>query len=151
MLVTGEEVLHGLRHGELQVHEAAVAQHHHEERQAPARSAHIDRAELTPVDLRTLAGSEVELEERLAARRANLAHVIAHDGQPPCKPSFAQALEHLLRAIRVGVEPAHDQPFEWIELAGPSRRTPRLIMRALDPLGHRFGMQPECACGLRDA
>ena len=37
VLVGGEEVLHGLRDSEFDIHEAAIAQHHDEEGQPPAR------------------------------------------------------------------------------------------------------------------
>nr|WP_256354699.1 hypothetical protein [Variovorax sp. dw_308] len=47
--VRAEEVLHLLRGEELHVHHAAVAQHHHEEAQAPTRAAHADGAVLAPV------------------------------------------------------------------------------------------------------
>jgi len=51
VLVTGEEVLHGLRDGELDIHLARVAQHHHEEGELAPGRAHGDGAVFTPVDL----------------------------------------------------------------------------------------------------
>lgn len=44
VLVAGEEEFHFLRHGELQVHAPAVAQHHQEEAQTAGRVAHPDGA-----------------------------------------------------------------------------------------------------------
>jgi hypothetical protein len=49
MLVGGEEMLHGLRDGEFDIHEAAVAQHHHEEGEPPPRGTDTDRAEFAPL------------------------------------------------------------------------------------------------------
>ena len=62
MLVAGEEMLHGLRDGELHEHLAAERQHHDEERKPTTGIAHGDGSVGTPVDLRTLAGSEVQLQ-----------------------------------------------------------------------------------------
>ena len=62
MLVAAEEMLHRLRDGELDVHLPAVGEHDDEEGEPAAGVAHCDRAESSPVDLRTLAGSEVQLE-----------------------------------------------------------------------------------------
>ena len=47
--VAAEEVFHGLRDGELDVHHAAVAEHQDEEAQLPARVADVDRSVVAPV------------------------------------------------------------------------------------------------------
>ena len=62
MFVAGEEMLHGLGDGELHEHLAAERQHHDEERKPATGIAHRDGSVGTPVDLRALAGSEVQLE-----------------------------------------------------------------------------------------
>ena len=122
VLVAGQEELHLLRDGELQVHAPAVAQHHHEEAQAPARGAHGDGAPFAPVDLGTLARGEVELEEGLLVARADAVHVVLDDADAAVVARLAQALEDLLRAVRMGIEPAHDLALEGIELAGTRQR-----------------------------
>ena len=45
VLMAGEEVLHGLRHAKLDIHQAAVAQHHDKETQAAGRLPHPYRSE----------------------------------------------------------------------------------------------------------
>jgi hypothetical protein len=49
VLMTGEEVFHGLRDGELHIHQAAIAQHHDKETQATAGLPHRYRAERAPL------------------------------------------------------------------------------------------------------
>ena len=49
--------------------------------------------------------------------RADAPHVVLDDADAPGLTRLAQALEDLLRAVRVGVEPAHDLALEGIELA----------------------------------
>ena len=61
--MAAEEVLHGLGDGELEVHQAAVAQHHDEEAQAASGVADRDRAVVTPIDLGALTGGEVQGQE----------------------------------------------------------------------------------------
>src|SRR5208283_4846915 len=61
--VGGQEVLHGLGEGELDIHHAAVTEHHDEEAEAAGGVAHGDGAELAPVHLGAFAGSEVQGQE----------------------------------------------------------------------------------------
>ena len=44
ILVTGQEVLHGLADGKLDIHHATVAQDHDKEAQPSSGVAHVDRA-----------------------------------------------------------------------------------------------------------
>jgi hypothetical protein len=150
VLVGGEEVLHGLRNREFDIHEAAVAQHHDEEGQPPASRAHADRAKRAPVELGAFAGGKGELEEGFPPGRANLAHIVLDDGEAASEAFFAQALEDLLRAVRIALQEANDAGFEWIEPAVPRRRLARAVLRAAHPLGHRLRMQAKGSCGLGD-
>src|SRR5687768_13160241 len=54
-LVTAEEPLLRLAQRKLDVQPAAVAQDEDEEAERPPRAVHLDRAEASPIDLRTLA------------------------------------------------------------------------------------------------
>lgn len=150
VLVAAEEELHRLRHSELQVHEAAVAQHHQKEAQAPARGSHCDGAALAPVDLRTFARREAQGQKRLARPRPDAAHVVLHDRRAAAKARLAQALPDLLRAVRVRLEPAHDLALERIEPACARVTHARPKLRHRRPLGHRLRMQSKRMRGLRD-
>jgi hypothetical protein len=61
VFVAGEEMLHGLGDGELHEHLAAEGQHHDEERKPATGIADRDGSVGPPIDLRALAGSEVQL------------------------------------------------------------------------------------------
>ena len=151
VLVTGQKELHLLRDREFQVHAPAVAQHHQEEAQAPARGAHSDGAVLAPVDLSAIAGGEVELEEGLLLARSDATHVHVDEGEAALVARLAQALEDLLGAIRMGIEPAHDLTLEWIELATARRTDARPVLLDGGPLGHRARVHRQRACGLNDS
>src|SRR5262249_18260154 len=117
MLVTAEEMLHGLRDGELDVHQSAVGEHDDEEGEPAAGVAYCDRAKLSPVDLRPLPGSEVQFEVDGELRLPDAADVVAQDGDAAAVSFLAQALEDLLRAIGVRIEQPCDAPFERVEEA----------------------------------
>jgi hypothetical protein len=77
-----EETLHRLRDGELNVHQSAVGEHDDEEEEPAASVAHWERAENSPVDLRALTGSEVQLEIDGQFGWANAEEVLAGSCQP---------------------------------------------------------------------
>ena len=106
--VAGQEVLHGLGDGELDVQHPAVAEHHHEEAQPAAGVAHADRAELAPVHLGTFAGGEGERQEGRRARRADLVDVVLDDGDPAGVAGLAQPQEDLRGGVGVALQPADD-------------------------------------------
>src|SRR5262245_62550424 len=143
-------MLHRLRNGELDVHQPAVGEHDGEEREAPACVAHRDRAEDTPVDLRTLAGSEVQLEIDGQLGWPNAANVVAQDGDAAAVSLLAQALEDLLRAIGVRIEQPCDAPFERVEDAGAWGWAGPLETRSCQPLGDGLSVNAECARNLSD-
>ena len=97
-----QELLHGLREREFDVHLPAPGQHHDEERQATPSVADGNGSELPPVDLGDLAGREGQRQERFAGTRTNRAHVVLDDADAPAVALVAQALKDLLRAQRVG-------------------------------------------------
>ena len=150
VLVGGEEVLHGLRNSELDIHEPAVAQHHDEEGEPPARRSDANRAVFPPVELGALPGGKGELEECFPAHWAYLAHIVLEDRETTLKAFLAQALVDLLCAVRMGLQQAHDLCLERIESACTWRRLPRSELGALHPLGHRLRMHAEGAGDLRD-
>ena len=146
--MAGQKELHRLRNRELQIQSPAVAQHHQEETQASARGAHGDGSIFTPVGLGTFARSEVELEKRLGVMRPNALHVIFDDGEAAGVACLAQSLEDLLRAIRVGIEPAHNLPLVRIELAHARHTRARVELLHAGPLGYRARIQCERTRGL---
>ena len=77
-----------------------------------ARGADCDSAVLTPVNLGALAGCEVELEEGFLLARSDATHVHVDEGEAALVARLAQALEDLLGAVRMGIEPAHDLVLE---------------------------------------
>src|SRR5262249_22546603 len=135
MLVAAEEMLHRLRDGELDIHQSAVGEHDDEEGEPAARVAHCDRAENSPVDLRTFAGTEVQLEIDGQLWWANAAHVVAQDCDAAAVSLLAQALEDLLRAIGVRVQQSRDAPLEGVEEAGTRGRSRPLETGSCQPLG----------------
>jgi len=150
LLVTGEEVLQGLRDGEGHIQTPAVREHQHEETQTPAGGTDGNRTVLAPVDLGAFAGGEGELQERLAARRTHLGDVVLEDRQPTAVARLSQALEDLLRAVGVALQQAHHLVLERIEPARPRCGCARFITRALHPLGYRLRVHAQHARRLRD-
>jgi len=96
-------------------------------------------------------GAEIEGEERLLPARANALYVVFDDRKASAIARLAQALEDLLRAIRVGIEPAHNLPLVRIELAHTRRACARMKLLHVRPLGDRARVQSERTGGLRDA
>jgi hypothetical protein len=143
--VGGQEVLHGLRDGELQVHHAAVAQHHHKEAQAAGGITNMDRAELAPVDLGAIAGSEGQRQEGRRLGRADLVDVVLDDADAAAVAAFTQTLEDLGGRIRMGFEPADNLLFIGIELAGTRRSLSRAELVGGQPPGDGLGMQMQLA------
>ena len=81
---------------------------------------------------------------------AHAVHVVLDDADAALEAGLAQALEDLLRAVRMGIEPAHDLGLEGIELAGTRRAGAHPELINLGPLGHRARVKPERARGLRN-
>ena len=125
VFVAGEEVLHGLGDGELHEHLAAVSQHHDEERQPAAGIAHRDGSLCAPVDLRALAGCEVQLQIDRPPGRPDTPDVIPQDRHAALVAFLAQTLEDLLSAIRVRIQQPGDMRLERIEEAAARRTAPR--------------------------
>ena len=150
MPVTAQELLHAFGQGELDIEESAVAQHHDEEGEPPAGRANANRAELAPVELGAFAGGKGELEEGFPAWRADTAHIVLDDRAAAIEAFLAQALEDLLRAVRMTLQEANDAGLEWVEPAAPRHRMSSAVLRAVYPLGHGLRMQAEGPRGLRD-
>src|SRR6516162_2499131 len=101
-------MLHRLRDGELDVHQPAVGKHDDEEGEPAPGIADRDRAKDSPVALRTLAGSEVQLEIDGQLGLADAVDVVTQDRDAPAVPLFAQPLEYLLSAVGVRVQQPRD-------------------------------------------
>src|SRR5262249_3823466 len=115
----------------------AVGEHDDEEREPAAGIADRDRAKHSPVDLRTLSGSEVQFEIDGELGLPNAADVVAHDGDTAAVSLLAQALEDLLRDIGMRVQQPCDAPLEGIKEAAALRWSRPLEARACQPLGNR--------------
>ena len=143
-------MLHGLGDGELHEHLAAEGQHHDEERKPTTGIADCDGSVRSPVDLRTFAGSEVQLQIDRPLGRPDAAHVIPQDRHAATVSLLAQTLEDLLRAVWVGVQQPRDARLEGIQHTAAWQAAPRLEARAGDPRGDRPRIKAERPSGLRD-
>ena len=143
--MTGQELLHGLADRELDVQQAAVAQHHHEEAESAAGIAHVDRAELAPIHLGTFARGERQRQEGRRLRRANMADVVLGDRAPAGVANLTQTQEYLRRGVGVVLKPADDLPLERVQLAGPLGHPPRPELVCRQPASHRAFIQTQLA------
>ena len=119
ILMTGQEMLHGLGDGKLKVHHAAVAQDHDKETEPAAGITDGNGAIRAPVDLGALAWSKGQFEEGRCAPGADFAHIVFEDGIATLEPFLPDALEDLDGGVRMGLQHLQDGAFEGIEFAGP--------------------------------
>src|ERR1044071_8780807 len=119
MAVAGKELLHALRKGELDVNEAAVAQHHDKEVQLPPSRAHRHRTPLSPVDLSAFGRAKLQHQVSRLAHGTDLADEIFEDGVPALIALAVDALQDLLGGVIVTFQQGDDLAFEGIELAPP--------------------------------
>ena len=131
LFMAAQEVLHGLRHRELDIHLARVTVHHHEKTQSPARRTDTDGAMLPPVHLGAFTFGEGELQIRLLFRRPDAAHVGLDDGQSAAVADFPQPLQDLLGTELMRLEPAHDLTLVGVQLATAQSRRPLFVALAL--------------------
>src|SRR5712691_10594661 len=150
MLMTGQKMLHGLRHGKLDIHQAAVAQHHDKEAQTAVRLPHRDRAEGAPVDLDTFTGGKGECEKSGLTCGADRAHIGFDDGVATLEAVLAQALEDLGGAIRIFVEHLDNLSLERSEFAGPRTCLARSKALLAEPRGDGAGIERQGVGNLRD-
>src|SRR6516225_78948 len=108
-------MLHGLGDGELHEHLAAERQHHDEERKPATGIADRDGSVGPPADLRTLAGSEVQLEIDRPLGRPDAADVVAQNRDAAAVSFLAQTLEDLLSAVGAGVQQPRDARLEGVK------------------------------------
>ncbi len=129
--VAAHETLERLVEREPRVDRTRPRKHHHEAGQAPLRRADLDLAEVSPVDLRLLAGQRLEPQERFGALRPNAADVAAQLHHRARIATRADHLEDARRAqSRVVVEDLADEPLVRVE-----HRRANLRPRAHEPVG----------------
>jgi hypothetical protein len=150
MLMAGEEMLQGLGDGELQIHQAAVTEHHDEEAELTPGRTDLDRAILAPIDLSRLPGGKGEGQKGWSAGRAHLMHIGFHGRIAALKAVLLQALEDLPRAIGMGFQEAHDLRFERIQFAGARPGGFAAILGGAQPVGDGAAMEPERPGDLAD-
>jgi len=131
-------------------HLAAERQHYDEERKPAMGIAHRDGSVGPPVDLRTLAGSEVQLQIDRPLGRPDAANVIPQDRHATAVSFLAQTLEDLLSAIRVSVEQPRDARLEGIKHTAARPAAPRREARTRHPRGDRPRVNAQRPGGLRD-
>ena len=117
ILMTGQEMLHGLGDGELEIHHATVAEDHDKEAEPAAGITDGNGAVRAPVDLGALAGSKGEFEEGRSSPGADFAHIVLEDGIAAVKPFLPDALQDLDGGVRMGLEHLQDGAFEGVEFA----------------------------------
>ena len=117
--VSAKEVFHALQEAELEVDHAAVAEHHHEEREAPASGAHGDGAVTAPINLGAFAGRKLQPQKSGLVPRAHPMDKRFEDAVAARIALGPDFLENLLRGVTVALQHRHDRPFEWVKLAGP--------------------------------
>src|SRR5262249_22241301 len=117
-------MLHGLGDGKLHIHLSAVGEYDDEEREPAIGIAYCHRAEGSPIDLRTLTRSEVQLEINGQLGLPDAADVIAQDGDAAEVSFFAQTLEDLLSTVGMAIKQPCDAPFEGIKDAAAWPRAP---------------------------
>lgn len=115
--MAGQEVLHALADGELDIQHAAVAEHHRKETQAPVGVADRYRAVSAPVDLGALPGGEGKRQAGGALGGPDGAHIVLHDTVAAGIALLADTHKDLCGGKRVGVEQAGDLGLEGIQLA----------------------------------
>jgi len=136
VLVTGQEVLHGLGHRELGVNYSAVAQNHDEDAEFARCRANPDGSAGAPVDLGAFARSEAELEIRLGAFGPDLGNVLLEDGVAALISLAFDPVQDLGGGVGMVLQHTHDGVFVWIKLAGPTSRSALPVALLLQPLGH---------------
>ena len=115
--MTTEKVFHGLGDGELQVHQAAVAQHHDKKAQAPPRFPDGDRTALAPVHLGTFAGFKRKLQKGRSGSGSDASHIVSNNGDTAIETRFLEALVYLGGTVGVCLQPGNDQLFIGIQFA----------------------------------
>src|SRR5690606_17883836 len=128
-----QEAFHPLAQGELDVEHAAMAKHQAKEAQAAAGGADLHVARAAPVDLDALAGGEGECQVGRLDHRTDLANVFFDDAVTAGVAFPAQPLKDLRRRVAMVIEPAGDQPFVRVELAGAAAAAAGPVALLLEP------------------
>ncbi len=141
ILMAGQEMFHGLRDGELEIHHAAVAEDHDKEAEPAAGITHGNGAVRAPVDLGALARCKGQFEERRSSAGADFAHIILEDGVASVEAFLSEALEDLDGGVGMALQHLQDGAFEGVELAGAFCRFPGHESMLCQPLGDRAGIE----------
>ena len=142
-LVAAQEPFLALAQRELDVQPPAVGQHQDKEAQRAARAVNGHRAETPPVHLRTLAGRELQGQERLRAVGPDTPQVVLHDRITAGIALLPQLVPQLHGGERVAVDPAHEGALVRIEfaLARSLRAKAAFVALAREPLAHGLHVQ----------
>ena len=115
VLVAAKKVFERFAERELDIDHAAVAKHHDEKGEPPARGSYLKGAGAAPVHLRAFPGSESQGKKGGLAHGTHQANVILQDAQAALIALLGlQALEDLGRAVGVALQPALDGGLEWV-------------------------------------
>ena len=131
--MTTEKMFHGLGHGELQVHQAAVAQHHDKKAQAPPRLSDGDRTVFAPVHLGGFTGFKRQLQKGWCRSGSDASHIVSNNGDTTIKTTLLESLVDLGSTVGMCFQPGNDLLFMRIQFAGSSYAMSRLITWRVQP------------------
>ena len=112
MAVAGEELLHALGQGELDVQHPAVTEHHDKEAQAPAGRTDGDRTEAAPVHLGAFARGKLQHQEGGLAHRAHQPDELLEDAVAAGVALRLELLQELLGGVGVAFQQGDDLALE---------------------------------------
>ena len=149
VLVTGQKVFLRLGQGELDIHPAAVAEHHDKEGKPPPGAAHRQKSGRTPIHLGALTRRKMQFQKGGLTRWAHGAHVFLEDAVAAGVAILPQPLQQLLGGEGMRGQQPHDRALVRIEFAGPLGLLARLIRLAFDPFAHGSFIQLQRRRNLR--
>ncbi len=142
VLVTTEEVLLALTQGELQIHQAAVAQDRDKEGQPASGRADRNEPPTAPIHLHALARTEAQRQESMDRFGAEQPDIFTHDGVTHLHAFFPELLQNLLSAKVVLFQPPFNAKLVGIQFAG-TVGTFVLVIRVTQPVADGFLVQLE--------
>ena len=140
--VAGQKVLLALAEAELDVQQAAVAQHHDKETQPAPAGAHRDHFPRTPIHLGALPRCERQCQIRFGGAGPHQLDVVLDDRDAARVALLAQQRQHLHGGVVMLLEQSQDVALEPIQRAGAAGGLAWPI--GLDqPLAHGPSGQPQ--------
>ena len=133
IFVATQEQFLALAQGELDVEQAAVTEHAHEEGKPSAGRADGDGAPTAPIHLQAFARGKVQRKKGFDRLGPDQPDILPHDRVAHLESISLEALQDLLGAQVVGLQPTLDAGLVRIELAAAAR-PPRRMVIVLEPV-----------------